>query len=144
MNWTATTNDSWIEIVDGSGTGNGTVTFIVRDNTDERFRIGKITLAQRDYIVRQEGFGRKRLCLMRSRQCFKASRLPEEPEARHVVTTEECIWSATSNVGWVTITSDNGGLGTGALTFSVAVNSSGSSRKGTINISGVTFSVKQK
>jgi hypothetical protein len=35
-------------------------------------------------------------------------------------------------------------VGTGTLTFTVGVNSSGAARKGTINISGTAFSVKQK
>jgi hypothetical protein len=61
-----------------------------------------------------------------------------------VTTADGCVWSAVSNVGWITITSDNGGLGTGQLTFTVGANGTGSPRKGKIKVSGVTFSVKQK
>jgi len=143
VNWTATTNDTWITIVNGSGTGNGTVNFIVRDNPDERFRTGTITVAHRDFIVRQEGFG-QRGCVYAVTPTFQTFSAAGGTGNTTVVTTEECIWTATSNAGWITITSDNGGLGTGPLTFTVSVNSSGSSRKGTINISGITFSVKQK
>ena len=143
VNWTATTNDTWITIVNGSGTGNGTVNFIVRDNPDQTFRIGAITVAHRDFIVRQEGFGQS--------GCTYAltPTLPSFPAgggagSTTVVTGEGCIWAATSNVSWITITSDNGGSGVGPLAFTVGVNSSGHSRKGTINISGTTFSLKQK
>lgn len=143
VSWTATTADTWITIVSGSGTGNGIVTFNVRDNTSERFRIGKITVAHRDFTVRQEGFGQSG-CTYGLAPNFQSFSAGGGAGSTTVIASEECIWTATSNVGWITITSDNGGLGTGGLTFTVAVNSSGASRKGTINISGTTFSVKQK
>ncbi len=143
VNWIAATNDSWITINSGSGTGNGSVDFTVRDNPDERFRVGAITIAHRDFIVRQEGFGQTG-CTYAVTPTFLSFPSGGGAGSTTVVTTEGCIWTATSNAGWITITSDNGGLGTGNLTFTVGVNSSGASRKGTINISGTTFSVKQK
>ena len=143
VNWIATTNDSWITINNGSGTGNGSVDFTVRDNQDERFRVGAITVAHRDFIVRQEGFGQSG-CSYALTPTFLSFPSGGGAGSTTVVTTEDCIWTATSNAGWITITSDNGGLGTGTLTFTVGANSSGASRKGTINISGTTFSVKQK
>jgi subtilisin family serine protease len=143
VNWIATTNDTWITINNGSGTGNGSVDFTVRDNPDERFRVGAITVAHRDFIVRQEGFGQSG-CSYALTPTFLSFPSGGGAGSTTVVTTEDCIWTATSNAGWITITSDNGGLGTGTLTFTVGVNSSGASRKGTINISGTTFSVKQK
>jgi hypothetical protein len=143
VNWVATTNDSWITINNGSGTGNGTVNFIVRDNPNERFRIGTITIAHRDFIVRQEGFGQSG-CTYALTPTFLSFPSGGGAGSTTVVTTADCIWTATSNDGWITITSDNGGLGSGTLTFAVDVNSSGASRKGTINVSGTAFSVKQK
>ena len=143
VSWTATTGDSWITINSGSGTGNGMVSFAVRDNPNERFRVGKITIAQRDFIVRQEGFGQAgcAYAVTPTSQSFPSS---GGVGSTMVVTTEECIWTATSTVGWITITSDNGGLGSGTLTFSVAINHSGANRKGMINVNGTMFSVKQK
>ena len=143
VNWIATTNDSWITINSGSGTGNGSVNFTVRDNPDERFRVGTITIAHRDFIVRQEGFGQSG-CSYALTPTFQTFPSGGGAGSTTVVTTADCIWTATSNDGWITITSDNGGLGFGTLTFTVGVNSSGASRKGTINISGTVFSVKQK
>jgi serine protease AprX len=143
VNWTSTSNDNWIVIDQGSGTGNGIVSFLVRDNTDESFRIGKITIAHRDFIVRQEGFGQSGCTYAVTP---KSSSFPSSGGAGSftVVTTGDCIWTATLSVGWITITSDNGGLGTGTLTFTVGMNNSGASRKGIINVSGSQFSVKQK
>jgi len=143
VNWTATTTDSWIVIDQGSGTGNGSVDYAVRDNINEAFRIGKITIAHRDFIVRQEGFGQSG-CSYAVSPNFLSFPSSGGAGSFSVITTEECIWTANSNVGWITITSDNGGLGTGTLTFTVGTNSSGQRRKGNINVSGSVFSVKQK
>ena len=143
MGWTANSNASWIEIVSGSGTGNGTVSFIVRDNPDERFRVGTITIAHRDFIVRQGGFGQPG-CTVALTSTFETFSAGGGTGGTTVVAAEDCIWNATSNTAWITITSDNGGLGTGTLTFSVAPNGTGVARKGTVNVSGMTFSVKQK
>jgi serine protease AprX len=143
VNWIATTNDSWITLVNGSGTGNGSVDFIVRDNASATFRTGTITVAHRDFIIRQEGFGQSG-CSYPITPAFQSFPSGGGAGSTSVGAPAGCIWTATSNVGWVTITSDNDGLGPGTLTFTVGVNSSGASRKGTINISGTTFSVKQK
>ena len=62
----------------------------------------------------------------------------------NVTAAEDCIWNATSNASWITITSDNGGIGNGAVNFTVSPNASGGPRKSTITIAGKTFSVKQK
>jgi len=143
VSWMATTTDSWIIISSGTGTGNGSVSYTVQNNTNERFRIGKITIAHRDFIIRQEGLGQIG-CTYAVTPISLSFPSSGGAGSFTVVTTEECIWTATSNVSWVTITSDHGGLGVGTVTFSVGANSSGSSRKGTINVSGRVFSVKQK
>ena len=143
VNWTATSNVGWITIVSGSGTGNGIASFTVHNNPNERFRIGTITVAHRDFIVRQAGFGQTgcAYALTSKSQSFSTA---GGIGGTTVVTSEECIWNATSSVGWLKITSDNGGIGSGQLTFSVAPNLSGVSRTGTLNVSGTTFSVRQK
>ncbi len=143
VNWTAATSDSWITIIDGSGTGTATLHFIVRDNPNAGFRIGTITVAARAFTVRQEGFGQGS-CSYELTPMFQAFSAAGGAANTTVATTAGCAWAATSNVNWITITSDNGGIGTGALTYTVGVNSTGASRKGTISISGTTFSVKQK
>jgi hypothetical protein len=53
-----------------------------------------------------------------------------------------CNWTASSNVGWINITSGNSGLGDGAVSYSVGSNS-GAARTGTITIAGQTFTVNQ-
>jgi serine protease AprX len=143
VNWTATTSDSWITIAQGSGTGNGTVRFIVRDNPNAGARVGTITVAARAFTVRQEGFGQGS-CAYELTPMFQTFSAGGGVGNMTIATAAGCVWAAKSNVNWITITSDNGGMGTGSLTYTVGVNATGSKRKGTISVSGTTFSLKQK
>ena len=53
-----------------------------------------------------------------------------------------CGWTAVSNADWITITSGSSGS-SDAVDYSVAVNSSTTSRTGTLSIAGLTFTVTQ-
>jgi RHS repeat-associated protein len=53
-----------------------------------------------------------------------------------------CSWTASSNVGWITVTSGASGAGAGAVGYSVAANS-GPQRAGTITVNGQAFTVTQ-
>jgi len=141
--WTATTSDSWVTIFSASGTGNGTVNFAVRDNTTASPRTGIITLARRNYTIRQEGnnSGACSYVLSPVTQSFLAA---GGNGSFSVTTAPGCVWNAQSNVNWITITSDNGGSGNGTVTFTVASKLAGPARKGTINVADRVFTVKQK
>ena len=52
--WTATSNSSWLLIQSGSGTGNGQVTYNIRENTGGA-RIGSLTVAGHLFRVEQDG-----------------------------------------------------------------------------------------
>jgi subtilisin family serine protease len=142
-NWTAVSNNSWIIITAGSGTGNGRVFYTIRDNFGAAVRTGTITLAQRQYTVRQSGTatGECNITLTPTAQAFSA--LGGNGTA-NIATAENCVWAAISSVSWVTITSDNGGAGPGSISFSVSANPSGVPRKASITVGGKSFNIKQK
>ncbi|HKP13722.1 MAG TPA: S8 family serine peptidase [Blastocatellia bacterium] len=142
-NWTATTGDSWITIVNPSGSGNGTIDFIVRGNPNATVRTGTITLARRTYMVRQEGFGTGACTysLSPANQSFTAA---GGGGSFAVTTGGGCVWNAKGSAGWVTITSDSSGSGGGTLSFTVAANATGLARKATIKVAGQTFAIKQQ
>lgn len=54
-----------------------------------------------------------------------------------------CTWTATSNAGFITITSGSSGAGNGTVNFSVAANASQNARTGTLTIGAQTFTVTQ-
>jgi hypothetical protein len=55
-----------------------------------------------------------------------------------------CSWTAVSNAAWILITSNSSGSGSGPVYFSVASNSSPSSRSGTLTVAGKSFTVNQQ
>src|SRR5207247_325854 len=54
-----------------------------------------------------------------------------------------CAWTAVSNDAWITVTTGASGSGNGSVTFSVAANTAGTSRTGTLTVAGNTFTVTQ-
>jgi hypothetical protein len=54
-----------------------------------------------------------------------------------------CSWTATSNAGWIVIQSGGSGSGSGPFTYSVAANSTGVFRTGTLTAGGRTLTVSQ-
>jgi hypothetical protein len=54
-----------------------------------------------------------------------------------------CLWAATSQVAWVTITSGASGNGNGTLNYSVGTNTTTVGRSGSIIIGGQTFTINQ-
>jgi hypothetical protein len=58
LNWSAIANDLWITITGGStGTGNGTVTYMVTANPSSDNRTGSITIDGQTYAITQAGTG---------------------------------------------------------------------------------------
>lgn len=60
-----------------------------------------------------------------------------------VTTANGCLWTATSNAQWITITAGTSGSGSGALTYAVVANPTTSARSGTLTIAGQPFTVTQ-
>ena len=60
-----------------------------------------------------------------------------------ITTASTCTWTAKSNVSWITITAGSSGAGGGAVSYTVAANTSSSSRTGTLTIAGQTHTVTQ-
>ena len=58
----------------------------------------------------------------------------------NVVATNGCSWTASSNAGFLTITSGSSGTGSGSVTYQVAANS-WPTRSGTLTIAGQSFTV---
>lgn len=61
----------------------------------------------------------------------------------NLTTTSGCSWSISSNVNWITVTSGTAGSDGGRINYTVALNQNTSSRTGTINAQGQTFTVFQ-
>src|SRR6218665_1222482 len=60
-----------------------------------------------------------------------------------VTAGSSCIWTAASNVEWITVTSEANAIGSGNVSYSYTENTSLSSRTGTITIAGEIYTVTQ-
>ena len=60
-----------------------------------------------------------------------------------IITGSTCAWTAVSHVSWITITSAASGSGLSPVSYSVAANSTGATRVGTMTIAGRTVTVTQ-
>jgi hypothetical protein len=64
-------------------------------------------------------------------------------ESIQVLTGSGCVWMASANANWISISSNPSGAGSGTVAYSVGPNSSNQARIGTITIEGQTFTVNQ-
>jgi hypothetical protein len=58
-------------------------------------------------------------------------------------TTSNCSWAASSNMSWMTVAQTSTQNGAGTVSYTVAPNTTTSSRTGTLTIAGQTFTVTQ-
>jgi hypothetical protein len=143
--WSASTNVTWIIIASGSdsGTGNGTITYTIQPNTDSPQRTGTISVSGETHTVTQ-GPGPCTYTIT------PASRNFDEEGGTGTITVtpsyEGCTtpWTATVNVGWITITSGDSGSGGGTVNYRVAANTGEAQRSGTITVAGQAHRVTQE
>ena len=142
-NWTATTTASWLVFNSGvSGSGNGVVSYSVQQNLTGLPRQAVISVGSQTANIVQDAV----VTSCNSSISPTSASFPRGGGTGSVSVTvgNNCAWQAVSNESWITITSSATGNGSGTVGYSVAVNSSGRRRTGTITIAGQTFSVKQK
>jgi hypothetical protein len=138
--WTAASNAGWITILAGAGSsGNGMVDYSVALNNTSNSRTGTMTIAGQTFTITQAPGAKCNYSLSSTSQSFAAS---GGPDSVNVTSSANCSWTATSNDGWITITSGGSGTGNGAVNYSVAANT-GPTRSGTMTIAGQTFTVMQ-
>ena len=134
--WTASNSVSWITLATTSGIGTGTAGFTVAPTTGPT-RSGTLTIAGQPFTVTQSpGCG------------YDVSPLNHTVDAAggtrtvNVAAAAGCVWTASSNAPWITITGGASGSGAGAVTFAAAA-TTGPSRTGTLVVGGQTVTVVQ-
>jgi hypothetical protein len=137
--WTASSNAPWLTISSGqSGTGNGTVGYVVQMNVGGP-RTGTLTIAGQTFTVAQAAA----LCSY----AISPNSQRVGPNAGSgtisVSTTSNCTWTASSNDSWVTVTGGASGTGNGTVTFSYTGNTGTSRRTGTLTVAGRTATLEQ-
>jgi hypothetical protein len=138
--WSAVSNATWITISAGaSGTGNGSVTYVVAANTGTTLRTGTMTIGGITFTVTQSAVS----CVSTISPSFASVVAAGTTGTVTVFATTGCNWSAVSNDAWITVTGGATGSGNGTFTYSVAANTTTVARTGTVTAGGKTFSVNQ-
>ena len=139
--WTTLASVDWITVTSGvSGVGKGTATYAVAPNTSSTSRTGQINFGNGGlFAVNQDAGGGCNYSIGSNSQPFSAA---GGSGSVNVTAGSGCTWTASSNAGWITVSSGSGS-GNGSVGYSVATNSSTSSRTGTLTIAGQTFTVTQ-
>jgi hypothetical protein len=138
--WTAVSNAGWVTITSGAnGTGLGTVSYSVAANTGGGTRTGTLTIAGRTFTITQGANS----CTYSLGATSASVPSTGGVGSLSVVTGTSCGWTAVSNAGWVTITAGANGTGLGTVSYSVAANTGGGTRTGTLTIAGRSFTVTQ-
>ena len=152
--WTATSDSSWITITRGaSGKGTGHIGFTVTDNYDAP-RSGQILVrwptmsAGQNVHVRQAGctYGvSKRAIGFAAAGGSDSFDVVQEslPNECGGATQNACVWSATTDAPWITITSGHPTVGDGTVRFTVAPNTSPTGRSATIVVRDQTVQITQ-
>ena len=139
-NWTATSSASWISVTSGaSGSGDGTVGFSVAANTALASRSGALTIGGQTFTVTQGGV----VCDSRLSPTSASAGASGSQSTVAVTMPAPCAWTASSPVSWITITSGASGQGDGTVGYTIAANTSTSSRSANLTIAGRTFAVAQ-
>jgi len=138
--WTASASQTWVVITSGaSGTGSGTVAFMVGANTGGS-RTATLTIGTSVVTITQAAAA----C------AFSISPTSENIGAAGgtftvnvtVTAGAGCSWAASGNSSWVAITSADAGTGNGTVAVSVNPNT-GAARSTTLTIAGKSFTVSQ-
>jgi PKD domain-containing protein/beta-propeller repeat-containing protein/all-beta uncharacterized protein/S-layer family protein len=143
--WKAASNDNWIKIISGhSGEGNGPVSYRVEANPTTASRTGTLRIAGQTITIEQEGI----VCaytLTPTTFNFGGSGGTGDVA---VEVDNACEFLAVSNDDWITIDGGNSPTrvtnpSSGGFSFTVAANTTSSSRTGTLTVAGQTVTVHQ-
>ncbi len=139
--WEAVSNVPWITIPTGSsGVGNGTVTFSIADNSSPTLRTGTFTVGTQTFTVTQEGVP----CNFRLTPASVSLPTPGGAGSFNVSAVEGCAWQAVpSGFAGIAITGTSTGSGPGTVAYTVAANTFGLPRTGSITVGGQVFAINQ-
>jgi hypothetical protein len=136
--WTASGGSEWTTFVTAAGTGSGNAQYTVGPNASVAPRQTTLTIAGRVHTVTQQGV----LCtftLTPQSQVFSAA---GGGGVVQVNTLPGCQWTASSNAGWVSVSTPTA-VGSGQATYQVQQNTESATRTAIITIGGQAHVVVQ-
>ncbi|HTS18718.1 MAG TPA: choice-of-anchor tandem repeat GloVer-containing protein [Verrucomicrobiae bacterium] len=141
--WSATSNDGFITITSGAGSGNGTISYSVATNTSDLGRIGALMVFGAPVPVIQSGASGSGCAYSLS---AATATIPAKGGSGTVSVKFKgpgCDWTAVSNDPFIMITSGSTGAGNGKVEYAVPGNTNSIPLTGTMTIAGQIFTVNQ-
>ncbi|HXT69632.1 MAG TPA: BACON domain-containing carbohydrate-binding protein [Vicinamibacterales bacterium] len=139
--WTASSNSSFITVMgSATGSGNGTARFSIQANTGTG-RLGSIRVADRPIDIVQAS-GIPQVCNFAVSPTDVTTGSSGGDVSIAVTNDTSCVWSATSNDGFITVKSGATGTGNGTVVLTIAAGTT--ARTGTATIAGKTVTINQQ
>lgn len=136
--WTASSDASWLTLLDDQGAGSGSVMFVVDDfNTTVASRTATVTIAGKTVTITQRGY---ELSIDPA-----IAEIGSNAGAGEIGITApiDAVWEAIVTADWISLVGGTTGVGSGTLRYTVADNRTGGTRTGKIVISGQEYTVTQ-
>jgi hypothetical protein len=137
--WTATTDDDWITLSTSTGTGDGTVDYVVAFNPEASPRTGRISVGGQIHTVTQQA------------SCAVVDLNPAEAtidatggsgSVSVVVSRPDCEWTAETDADWITLENASG-TGAGTFDYTVGEYDGVAERTGVVTVGEKTFTLTQ-
>jgi Viral BACON domain len=145
--WTAASDAAWLSVTSqAAGTGQARITYRVDPNAATSARTGRLTIGTAVLLVEQGAAGDQPpppACTYTVEPLEIAVGAGEETGSVRVRTANDCAWTASSDAGWVTITSAASGTGNGEVQYRTAANPDSVVRTGTLQVAGQTVVITQ-
>lgn len=144
--WNAVSSAEWLVVTNPSGSGNGTIQYTVRPNTEiptefdpatglPRPRVATITVAGTLVYTVRQAFPACSYAVEPSRTVVDAA--AQNGNIYLIASDPACSWSITDNAAWLTITGlddANTGAGSATLKFTVTRNDTTAARTATVSV----------
>jgi len=136
--WTAATGATWFTMSPLAGSGSGKVTITSAANGTSNVRVAVAKIAQQSVTVTQA------VAASCTGTISPASlNMPQAGGAGQFTLKAACSWLAVTDASWITLVSPVGN-GNATVKFSVPANPGRTSRRGTLNVAGQVFAIRQE
>lgn len=136
--WTAVSDSSWLQLTNGSGSGDGSIQFTAATNPGPAARTAVINLAQHAFFVNQSANSCSYLVTPGATSFSAAG----GSGSIDVKAAAGCQWTVLSNQTWLTVSGAASRTGNGTVEFT-AVSNPGSARSASLNVAGTAITIQQ-